>query len=153
LLDRCGKKELWYCEILDGSVDVCREYINEVPGMKATDFPLTFRLLQAFGLHGDIRRAADKDFLSWEHSICIADCHDSILGDSYAFGVREDGILAAAFLLGRGYGIPLIWHEFLTDARIKAGLEFTHEVFGSDFALHEASSETLFVSSVLCIAS
>jgi hypothetical protein len=112
--------------------------------MKSTDFPLTFRLIEAFGLHGDIRRATEV-FLSWSDSVCLADCHDSILGDSYKFGDKEDGILAACFLLGRGYGIPLLWHEFLSDDRIKGGIRFLHRVSGQPFALHGWSSNTLYV--------
>lgn len=147
LWDACGARtdELWYGEILDGDKTVCEEYIHAVPGMKATDFPLTFRLREIFGLHGDIRRACEPS-LSWESSICLADCHDSILGDSYKFDHKDDGILAASFLLARGYGTPLLWHEFLVDSRITAGLKFLHASAGLPFEPLPRSTDTVYAA-------
>jgi hypothetical protein len=112
--------------------------------MKVTDFPLTFRLKGVFGMHGDIRQAAEPS-LSWENSVCLADCHDSMLGDSYKFDHVEDGILAAAFILARGYGIPLLWHEFLEDPRIVSGIQFLHKTLGLPFHLMDASTATVLI--------
>ena len=45
-----------------------------------------FSLIHAFGMSGDLRSLENSSSLSWDSSICLADCHDSKVGDSYKFG-------------------------------------------------------------------
>eukprot|EP01113_Clastostelium_recurvatum_P049449 TRINITY_DN9160_c0_g1_i1.p1 TRINITY_DN9160_c0_g1~~TRINITY_DN9160_c0_g1_i1.p1 ORF type:complete len:451 (-),score=53.28 TRINITY_DN9160_c0_g1_i1:25-1377(-) len=147
---------LIYGEALDGDASVCSEYLiggdHHHDGaaaagmMKVFDFPQTFSMMDALRPGGDIRPCMEKEALPWQRIISVADCHDSILGDSYKFGDRKDGILAISLLLARGRGIPLVYFTFIDDPTVSAAIRFYHLAHGCDFSVdHDHSTPTLLV--------
>eukprot|EP01119_Soliformovum_irregulare_P002325 TRINITY_DN12607_c0_g1_i1.p1 TRINITY_DN12607_c0_g1~~TRINITY_DN12607_c0_g1_i1.p1 ORF type:complete len:413 (+),score=50.78 TRINITY_DN12607_c0_g1_i1:59-1240(+) len=147
LLDglRSDRFLLCYGECLDGSPEICSEYISDgSPPMMAMDFPMVFRLIHAMGYDGDLRTL--QEFTIPHHrSIAMADCHDSKIGDSYHFGDDRDGILAISFLLGRGAGIPLVWAPFANDPQVLSGIQFFRQCQGMDFRFHSGCTSNILI--------
>jgi alpha-amylase len=146
LLDRFeSERELFiYCEVLDGSVELCQEYVQKK--MRVVNFPLTFRMIEAFSLGNDIRSILSNS-LPYEKSVCLADCHDSILGDSYKFGDFHDGLLGACFLLSRGNCPTLLYSSLTTYPHIVAGIQYFNQMSKEPFQVEEnLCTETLLVT-------
>jgi hypothetical protein len=119
------------------------QYCIFITIFRVANFPLTFALISAFGLHGNLRSLVE-DKLQRDRSICIADCHDSTYGDSYSFGDETDAMLATCFLLGRGEGTPLVYSTHTQHKSVVAALKFFHHNVGiSPFFENELSSDQL----------
>jgi len=110
-----------------------------------TDFPLTFALIRSFSYAGELSALASAPSISPDKAVCLANCHDSVLGDAYRFGDETDSILAACFLLARGRGIPLIYSTQLKDPRVQAGIKFCNLTLGLNFKIREDSDKTLLL--------
>eukprot|EP01129_Flabellula_baltica_P009878 TRINITY_DN4110_c0_g1_i1.p1 TRINITY_DN4110_c0_g1~~TRINITY_DN4110_c0_g1_i1.p1 ORF type:complete len:293 (+),score=31.02 TRINITY_DN4110_c0_g1_i1:23-880(+) len=87
---------LVYSEVLDGNPDVSNEYMDFRDWIQVSHFPLTFKLIELFSMGGDLRELAQRPTIGIDNfkAIMIADCHDSILGDSYSFNDPQDSVLA-----------------------------------------------------------
>lgn len=135
-----------YSEVMDHQPWICEEYLlSDHPLLTVTDYPRTFNLLGCFKPGGDLRHVVeDKSWWSWK-SICLADSHDSQEGHSYAFFDRREGALAAGLLLAIGCGTPMIYHEFLNDDIVRAGIRFYHLAFGHDSVCSSLSTNELLI--------
>jgi hypothetical protein len=133
-----------YGEVMDHQTSVCCEYIS---AMSVIDFPFTFLMVGAFGYNGNLKELAYSAYKTVPHdkAICVADCHDSAVGDSYHFGDEIDSILAASFLLARGTGTPLLFHSQMDNKTIIAGLQFFHRMKDTPFFLTEADENLLVI--------
>jgi hypothetical protein len=133
-----------YGEVMDHQTSVCCEYIST---MSVIDFPFTFWMVGAFGYNGNLKQLAYSTYktVPYDKAICVADCHDSAVGDSYHFGDDIDSILAASFLLAIGKGIPLLFHSQMDNKTIIAGLQFFHRMKDAPFYITDESDKDLLV--------
>jgi len=132
---------LCYGEVMDGDYNVCKEYL--VDGFQVADFPITFALVKAMGYGGDIRTTTSDHFSQLPDSIKLAECHDSLLGNSYKFGDKVDGILATCLLLASGQGIPFVYHTQIDHPRILAALRFNQLMYGKTRSFKSESTPNL----------
>jgi len=133
---------IMYGEVLDSSIDMCYEYVNV--GLKVVDYPLVFTLVDAFSFGKDIQTAL-RSTITYNHSICITDCHDSILGKSYKFSDGVNSVLAICYILARGEGIPLVYHSLSTDKHINAGTCFYQMMAGTSWHTSNCTENRLIV--------
>jgi len=136
------KRLICYGEVMDGNNSICMEYTRN--GLHVMNFPLVFALIEAFKYGNDIRDLTSQHLHQMNNiSICAADCHDSIVGNSYGFADNKDGILALCFLFARGQEIPLVFHTFLDEVHISAGIQFFHTLLGIDWHCESKSTNNL----------
>jgi alpha-amylase len=122
---------IMYGEVMDGDVNVCNEYVEA--GIHVVDFPLVYTMIDAFSLGRNIRNVMRDTVSPWK-AIRMADCHDSILGNSYKFSDPHDGLLAVCFILGTGDGIPLVYVTIAKDPHVVGGLKFLHRMKNIPFS-------------------
>jgi alpha-amylase len=121
-----------YSEVLDHQPSLCEEYILlDTPVLTVSDYPRTFFLKAALSPGGDLRSFVNETHSWWSwKSVCLADSHDSIEGNSYSFFDHKESVLAIGTLLALGSGTPLIYHSFLESETVRAGIHFFHNTFG-----------------------
>jgi len=85
-------------------------------------------------------RSVVESSLGLVQAVRLADCHDSMLGNSYKFSDRTDGILALSILLARGEGHVLAWHEMIKERGILAAIAFHHKMEGRPWHLRSQDS-------------
>lgn len=106
---------------------------SDIGGLSVTDFWLLTTMLRAFGPGGDLRELADVKLvdagkaLPGTIAVTFATNHDIEKGQiGYRFADSQDTALAAAFVLARQDGFPLVYNGYFLDPTTRAGVAF-HE--------------------------
>jgi len=142
-----AKKLLNYSEVLDHQPWICEEYLlSDDPVFTVTDYPRTFSLRGALAPDGDLRQFVSQQHSWWSwKSVCLADSHDSMEGNSYSFFDEREGTLAIGILLAIGCGTPLLYHSFLHQSIVKAGIHFYHSTYGNSASCASGSTAELLI--------
>jgi len=110
--------------------------------MKVINYPLVFEIMRGLSFEGDLRNCVKQEFLPHESVVCMADCHDSILGDSYKFSSHTDSLLALSIILSVGRGIPLIYVDFIENEITQTALRFYQLTHGLGYLVDFTNSSS-----------
>jgi len=132
--------KFYYGEVIGETLGESKEY---TPYMRVTDFHLLRVMLGAFSSGGDIRNLLHPEGLGGAlpgpEAVVFAKNHDTAMHQGFFnFGDYQDSILASAYLLGRGVGVPHIYRDDYNDRIIKAGVKFYNQMRGQNTFVHTA---------------
>jgi alpha-amylase len=134
--------KFYYGEVIGESLNESNEY---TPYMRVTDFHLLRVMLGAFSSGGDIRNLLHPEgfgaALPGRDSVVFAKNHDTAMHKGFFnFGDYQDSILASAYLLGRGVGIPHIYRDDYNNQMIKSGVNFYNHMRDQSTYVHTADT-------------
>lgn len=134
--------KFFYGEVIGETLAESNEY---TPYMRVTDFHLLRVMIGAFSGGGDMRSLLDPESfgaaLPGNRSVVFAKNHDTVMHSAFfSFGDNQDAILASAFLLGRGVGIPHIYRDDYRDPIVKAGVNFYNHMIHKPTYIHTPES-------------
>ncbi len=105
--------KLIYGEVIGETLDESNLY---TPTMRVTDFHLLRVMLSAFSFSGDLRYLTDPESyggaLPGDKAVVFARNHDTAMhAGFFNFGDYQDALLANAWVLSRGVGLPSVYRD------------------------------------------
>lgn len=130
--------KFYYGEVIGESLDESNEY---TPFMRVTDFHLLRVMLGSFSSGGDVRNLIHPEgfgaALPGPRAVVFSRNHDTAMHQNFFnFGDVQDAILANAFLLGRGVGVPHIYRDDYNNPIVKAGVNFYNHMKAQNTYIH-----------------
>jgi alpha-amylase len=127
------KGKYYYGEVIGESFGESYEY---TPYMPITDFHLLRALLGAFSLNGDLRSLTDPEgsgqALPADKAVVFARNHDTAMHRGFFnFGDYQDAMLANAYILARGRGVPSIYRDDWEVPSVRGGVLFHKAMRGT----------------------
>ena len=140
VLKNLPKSMFSYGEVIADSAD---DYQLYTPYLAVTDFNLLSTMIAAFSYQGDLRNLVFPSQHGGEvpgnTKVVFARNHDTAMSPSfYNFGDLHDSLLASAFILGRGVGVPFIYRDDYRDPFVTAAIKFHNLFDGKDVYVRRA---------------
>jgi alpha-amylase len=134
--------KFYYGEVIGENLAESHEY---TPYMRVTDFHLLRVMLGAFSSGGDVRHLIHPESygaaLPGNSAVVFAKNHDTVMHSGFFnFGDNQDAILASAFLLARGVGVPHIYRDDYNNKTIRAGVNFYNHMASQNTYIHTPES-------------
>lgn len=115
-----------YGEVIGETLDESNLY---TPSLRVTDFHLLRVMLSAFSFNGDLRYLTDPEAyggaLPGNRAVVFARNHDTAMhAGFFNFGDYQDALLANAWVLARGVGIPSVYRDDYDKGLTISALQF-----------------------------
>jgi alpha-amylase len=130
-----------YGEVIGNSLAESNLY---TPYMAVTDFHLLSLMLGTFTVGGSMANLVHPEgwglVLPGNRSVVFARNHDTVMNPNFfAFADYQDALLATAFVLARGVGMPKIYRDDAYQEIVAAAVRFHNRAHGQSTYVRKAS--------------